>query len=207
MSALAGLEPKEVFHYFEEISNIPRPSYKEEKISNYLVNFAKERNLEYYQDEVKMSLSSKRQHRLWRCCTADDSGTYGYGVRERTGQHHRFWKWRTDTGSKWRLYQCKGTTLGGDDGIAVAYALAILDSDSIAHPRIEFICTVSEEVGMEGAVALDVSHLKAKKLLNLDSENEGIMLVSCAGGCSTVCELPRNGKRAQEILFLFMWQD
>lgn len=100
----------------------------------------------------------------------------------------------------------KGTTLGGDDGIAVAYALAILDSDSIAHPRIEFICTVSEEVGMEGAVALDVSHLKAKKLLNLDSENEGIMLVSCAGGCSTVCELPVEWERAQEILFLFMWQ-
>lgn len=66
MSVLAGLEPKEVFHYFEEISNIPRPSYKEEKISNYLVNFAKERNLEYYQDEVKMSLSSKRQHRAMK---------------------------------------------------------------------------------------------------------------------------------------------
>ena len=83
MSVLAGLEPKEVFHYFEEISNIPRPSYKEEKISNYLVNFAKERNLEYYQDEVKNVIIIRR-------CTTDDSGTYGYGVRERTGLHHRF---------------------------------------------------------------------------------------------------------------------
>ena len=70
----------------------------------------------------------------------------------------------------------KGTTLGGDDGIAVAYALAILDDDSIAHPRLEFVCTVSEEVGMEGAAGIDVSMLKGKKLLNMDSEDEGIML-------------------------------
>ena len=79
----------------------------------------------------------------------------------------------------------KGTTLGGDDGIAVAYALAILDDDSIAHPRLEFVCTVSEEVGMEGASSIDVSMLKGKKLLNMDSEEEGIMLASCAGGCSS----------------------
>ena len=84
----------------------------------------------------------------------------------------------------------KDTTLGGDDGIAVAYALAILDDDSLEHPRLEFVCTVSEEVGMEGAAGLDVSMLKGKKLLNIDSEEEGIMLASCAGGCSTMVTLP-----------------
>ena len=81
----------------------------------------------------------------------------------------------------------KGTTLGGDDGIAVAYALAILDDDSIAHPRLEFVCTVSEEVGMEGAAGIDVSMLKGKKLLNMDSEDEGIMLASCAGAFFQWC--------------------
>lgn len=86
----------------------------------------------------------------------------------------------------------KGTTLGGDDGIAVAYALAILDDDSIAHPRLEFVCTVSEEVGMEGAAGIDVSMLKGKKLLNMDSEDEGIMLASCAGGCSAQVKLRLN---------------
>ena len=197
MSALAGLEPKEVFHYFEEISNIPRPSYKEEKISNYLVNFAKERNLEYYQDEVKNVIIIKEaapgyedvaplmiQGHMDMVCEKEPGCTIDFEndglTLEVNGDY----------------ISAKGTTLGGDDGIAVAYALAILDSDSIAHPRIEFICTVSEEVGMEGAVALDVSHLKAKKLLNLDSENEGIMLVSCAGGCSTVCELPAEWEKS-----------
>ena len=219
MSALAGLEPKEVFHYFEEISNIPRPSYKEEKISNYLVNFAKERNLEYYQDEVKNVIIIKEaapgyedvaplmiQGHMDMVCEKEPGSTIDFEndglTLEVNGDY----------------ISAKGTTLGGDDGIAVAYALAILDSDSIAHPRIEFICTVSEEVGMEGAVALDVSHLKAKKLLNLDSENEGIMLVSCAastgtayqhdsfifrimlvscaGGCSTVCELPAEWEKS-----------
>ena len=197
MSALAGLEPKEVFHYFEEISNIPRPSYKEEKISNYLVNFAKERNLEYYQDEVKNVIIIKEaapgyedvaplmiQGHMDMVCEKEPGCTIDFEndglTLEVNGDY----------------ISAKGTTLGGDDGIAVAYALAILDSDSIAHPRIEFICTVSEEVGMEGAVALDVSRLKAKKLRNLDSENEGIMLVSCAGGCSTVCELPAEWEKS-----------
>ena len=84
----------------------------------------------------------------------------------------------------------KGTTLGGDDGIAVAYALAILDDDSLSHPRLEFVCTVCEEVGMEGATGIDVSMLKGKKLLNMDSEEEGVMLASCAGGCRADVKLP-----------------
>ena len=84
----------------------------------------------------------------------------------------------------------KGTTLGGDDGIAVAYALAILDDDSLSHPRLEFVCTVCEEVGMEGATGIDVSMLKGKKLLNMDSEEEGVMLASCRwmqSRCEAAC--------------------
>lgn len=84
----------------------------------------------------------------------------------------------------------KGTTLGGDDGIAVAYALAILASDTIEHPKLEVIVTVSEEVGMEGATGIDVSMIEGRKLLNIDSEEEGYMLAGCAGGCSAECILP-----------------
>ena len=95
----------------------------------------------------------------------------------------------------------KGTTLGGDDGIAVAYALAILDSDTIEHPRLEVVITVSEEVGMDGANGIDLSMLKGKKVLNLDSEEEGHMLASCAGGCTTVCRLPLAFEKKSGELF------
>ena len=84
----------------------------------------------------------------------------------------------------------EGTSLGGDDGIAVAYILALLDSDDIAHPRIEAVITTDEETGMEGATAIDLSMLKAKRMLNIDSEEEGILLTSCAGGMRTDCHIP-----------------
>lgn len=191
MGVLSNLEPKEVFHYFEEICGIPHPSYKEEKISAYLVSFAKEHGLEYYQDELKNVIMIKE-------------ATAGYeDVEPIIIQGHMDMVCEKVPGCdidfendglrlmvEGDYVTADGTTLGGDDGIAVAYALAILASDEIAHPRLEFMCTVSEEVGMEGASGIDVSMLKGKKLLNLDSEEEGIMLISCAGGCHAECELP-----------------
>lgn len=191
MAVLEQLEPKAVFHYFEELCNIPHPSYKEEKISNYLADFAQKRGLEYYQDELKNVIIIKE-------------ATTGYeSVPPIILQGHMDMVCEKEPGCMIDFEQdglklkiegdyitAEGTTLGGDDGIAVAYALAILDSETIAHPRIEFVCTVSEEVGMEGASGIDVSMLKGRKLLNLDSEDEGIMLASCAGGCSAACSIP-----------------
>ena len=84
----------------------------------------------------------------------------------------------------------KGTTLGGDDGIAVAYALAVLDSEKLAHPPIEAVFTVDEEIGMLGAAALDASPLRGKTMLNIDSEDEGIFIAGCAGGASATCIVP-----------------
>ncbi|MFR0795201.1 MAG: hypothetical protein ACLSHG_01445 [Oscillospiraceae bacterium] len=84
----------------------------------------------------------------------------------------------------------RGTTLGGDDGIAVAMALAILAADDIPHPPLEVVITVDEETGMLGAAALDASVLKGRTMLNLDSEDEGVLTVSCAGGNVSVCTLP-----------------
>lgn len=191
MGVLSELEPKKVFHYFEEISRIPRPSYHEEKISDYLVEFARARGLEYYQDELKNVIIIKEaapgyedveplilQGHMDMVCEKEPGCTIDF---EREG---------LELCIEGDDITARGTTLGGDDGIAVAYALAILDSDDIPHPRLEFICTVAEEVGMDGAMGLDVSMLKGRKLLNLDSEEEGIMLVSCAGGCSAQCTLP-----------------
>ena len=92
--------------------------------------------------------------------------------------------------SKDLVYKARGTTLGGDDGIAVAYALALLDADNLSHPRLEVVITVDEEVGMDGARGIDLSMLTGKRMLNLDSEEEGIFLTSCAGGARLKSFLP-----------------
>jgi len=191
MAVLSDLEPKEVFSYFEKISSFPRASYHEGKISNYCVEFAKEHNLEYIQDELKNIIIIKE-------------ATPGYEQEEpviiqghldmvcekKPGCNIDF---DTD-GIRIRIegddLTADGTTLGGDDGIAVAYALALLASDTIAHPRLEVIFTVAEEVGMDGAAGIDVSMLKGRRLLNLDSEEEGIFLAGCAGGAGIKCRLP-----------------
>lgn len=191
MAVLSHLEPKEVFSYFEKISSIPRASYHEEKISNYCVEFAKKHNLEYIQDELKNVIIIKE-------------ATPGYEQEEPViiqGHLDMVCEKKPDRDIDFDTdgiriliegddLTADGTTLGGDDGIAVAYALAILASDTIAHPRLEVIFTVSEEVGMEGASEIDVSMLKGRRLLNLDSEEEGILLAGCAGGAGIKCRLP-----------------
>lgn len=188
---LAGIQPERVFHYFEEICSIPHPSYREERISNYLMTFAKEHGLEYYQDELHNVIIIKE-------------ATSGYETAEPLilqGHMDMVCEKEADCGIDFEqdgldiyvdgdFVTARGTTLGGDDGIAIAYALALLESEELAHPRLEFVCTVCEEVGMEGATGIDVSMLKGKRLLNLDSEEEGIFLAGCAGGCTTECVLP-----------------
>ena len=186
MRVLSELEPKNVFSFFEDICNIPHPSYKEDKISNYLVDFAKERKLEYYQDSLNNVIIIKEASKGYEDAAPIILQGHMDMVCEKTPDCDKNMdEDGLDLEVNGDFISAKGTTLGGDDGIAVAYALAILDDDSIAHPRLEFVCTVSEEVGMEGASSIDVSMLKGKKLLNMDSEEEGIMLASCAGGCSS----------------------
>ena len=95
--------------------------------------------------------------------------------------------------------KAEGTTLGGDDGIAVAYALAILEDDTLPHPPLEVVITVDEEVGLLGAESIDLSMLKGKKLLNIDSDEEGIFLTSCAGGLRADCRMPVTRTEAEGI--------
>lgn len=191
MGVLSNLEPKEVFGYFEEICSIPHPSYKEKKLSDYCVDFAQKHGLEVHQDSIGNIIIVKE-------------ATAGYeNVEPLIIQGHLDMVCEKEPGCKidfenegLRLQiegdyiTAQGTTLGGDDGIAIAYALAILASDTLEHPRIEAVFTVCEEVGMEGAEAIDLSGLKGHKLLNLDSEEEGYLLTSCAGGCRANVILP-----------------
>lgn len=191
MSVLDGKKPEKVFKFFEEIASIPHGSGNVEGISNYLVDFAKERNLKYRQDE-KLNII------IWK------DGTEGYEKSEpvilqghmdmvavKTADCDKdMEKDGLDLQVEGDLLSAKGTSLGGDNGIAVAYALAVLDSDDIAHPPIEAVFTVDEEIGLLGATFLDASDLKGKKLLNMDSEDEGVFTVSCAGGATVECMLP-----------------
>lgn len=191
MGVLSNLEPKEVFSYFEEICGIPHPSYKEKKLSDYCVDFAQKHGLEVRQDSLGNIIIVKEatagyekveplmiQGHLDMVCEKEPDCDIDF---EREGLRLKI---------EGDYITAEGTTLGGDDGIAIAYALAILASDTLEHPRIEAIFTVSEEVGMEGAGAIDLSGLRGHKLLNLDSEEEGYLLTSCAGGCSAKVTLP-----------------
>lgn len=183
MGILSNIEPKEVFHYFEKLSMVPRSTFHTKKISDFCVEFAKAHNLEYIQDEVNNVIIKK-------------PGTAGYEnsdpviiqghldmVATKTADSdHDFENDPLELFVDGDLIGAKGTTLGGDDGIAIAYAMAILASTDIPHPPIEAVFTVDEEIGMGGAKHLDTSVLNGKIWLNLDSEIEGVMTVGCAGG-------------------------
>lgn len=190
---LNDLQPKEVFRFFYEICRIPHGSYNIDAISDYLVAFAKERNLEVVQDQLKNVIIKK-------------PATEGYEKEETLIlQGHMDMVAVKDAESDMDMDKdplrlafkdgclyAEGTSLGGDDGIAVAYALAILDSDSIKHPALEVVFTVNEEVGMDGAIGIDLSDLKGTRLLNIDSEEEGVLLTSCAGGMRVHGVIPVN---------------
>lgn len=193
MNALYKLEPAKVFYYFEEICKIPHTSYNEQAISDYCVDFAKEHNYTYQQDNMGNVI-------IFADATAgyEDADTIMIQghldmVGEKTAEctldmEKEGLKLIVDGD----IIRADGTTLGGDDGIAIAYALAILDSDDIPHPALEVVFTVSEEVGLLGASAIDLSNCKAKNMLNIDSEVEGILTVGCAGGLRAQCHIPIN---------------
>lgn len=189
MSVLQELEPKRVFHYFEAISSIPHGSYDTKRISDYCVEFAKAHDLEVRQDEVNNVIIIKEASPGYE--TAETIMIQGHldMVCEKTAESsHDFKKDGLRLFIDGDYIRAQDTTLGGDDGIAVAYALAILEDQSLAHPRLEVVLTSEEEVGMDGAKGLNTEGLKAVRLINLDSEEEGILLTSCAGGFRGNCE-------------------
>ncbi len=191
MAVLAGLQPERVFHYFEEICEIPHPSYHEEKISAYLVEFAKAHNLEYYTDDLyNVIMIKEASEGMENVAPLILQGHMDMVAEQEPDCKKDMLTEGLDLEVVDGFVTAKGTTLGGDDGIAVAMALAILEDNTLKHPRLEVIITVSEEVGMEGAAGIDVSMLKGRKMLNLDSEEEGHFLSGCAGGCRMDIEYP-----------------
>lgn len=188
---LEGIDSTKVFEYFEQISRIPRGSGNNTAISNYLVDFAKEHKLAYKQDEYENVI-------IWKDASKGQEdkpvvilqGHMDMVCEKEADCNHDFTKEPLDLQIEGDFVYAKGTTLGGDDGIAIAYALAILADDSILHPALEVVITTDEETGMDGAIGLDTSVLKGSYLLNLDSEEEGTILTSCAGGMTVNGHFP-----------------
>ena len=191
MPILEKLQPQAVFAHFEQLCAIPHGSGNTKAISDYLVRFAAARGLRHIQDEYNYVIIFcpgtpgyeaaapviLQGHMDMVCETAPDC------AKDLTREG-------LDLFIDGDTIGARGTTLGGDDGIAIAMALAILDADDIPHPPLEVVLTVDEETGMLGADALDASVLQGRTMLNLDSEDEGILTVSCAGGNVSVCTLP-----------------
>ncbi len=197
---LRELEPANVFAFFEEICQIPHGSGNTERISNYLAEFARKRDLEYYQDVLGNVIIIKEatpgyedhepvmlQGHMDMVAVKEPESTIDM---QKDGL-------KLAVDGDWLF--AEETSLGGDDGIALAYGLALLDGEGYRHPRVELVFTVDEEVGMDGARALSVSPLKARRLINLDSEEEGIFLSGCAGGARVNMTLSFERKLKQGL--------
>ena len=188
---LAGLQPEAVFYYFEKLCAIPHGSGNTKAISDYICAFAREKGLWYIQDELNNVLLFGDatpgyedhepvilQGHMDMVCDKDEDCLIDM---EKDG---------LDVTHDGQYVFAKGTTLGGDNGIAVAMAMALLADKTIPHPALEVIITVDEETGMDGAVGIDLSSLKGRRMVNLDSEDEGVFTVSCAGGARATIDLP-----------------
>ena len=191
MAVLEGLKPEKVFQHFESICQIPHGSGNTKQLSDWLVDFAKARNLEFYQDDMNNVIIIKEasagyeesepvilQGHIDMVCNQVESCTKDMATEG------------LDLVVDGDIIYAEGTTLGGDDGVAAAFMLAILDDDSLPHPRVEMVFTTEEETGLYGAEAIDVSPLKGRLFINIDSEDEGILTVGCAGGVTGIGSVP-----------------
>ena len=197
---LEHLEPKAVFHFFEDLTRIPHGSRNTKAISDYCAAFARARGLWVYQDELNNVIIKKPASAGYEAAPAVILQGHLDMVAEKTPESPiDMTKDALALRVEGDYVSADGTTLGGDDGIAIAMALAAMDDKTLRHPRIEAVFTVDEEVGMDGAFALDCSDLKGKKLLNLDSEEEGVFTVSCAGGVRLDCTLELKQESAADM--------
>ena len=224
MRVLEGCEPERVLYYFEEIAAIPHGSKNTKAISDHLVSFAVSHGLEYRQDALGNVVIRKPA-----CAAAGGEASGAEPVilqghmdmvcekeadcsldMEREGLRLKLFRrkeldWLMDELSPLQsgedlILKAEGTTLGADDGIAVAYMLALLEAEDIPHPPLECVFTVDEEIGMLGAAGFDASDLKGRLLLNVDHEDEGHLLAGCAGGCTTTVLIPVHRETAEATL-------
>lgn len=199
---LSNIKPESVFRYFEEISSIPRGSGNTAAISNYLVEFAKKHSLLYVQDTAGNVIIFKAANNYKKMDGTDYTDIELIEKTVMLQGHMDMVNQKTETSMHdftrdgLELYvdgdylHANNTTLGADDGIAVAYILAILEDDTLRTPPIEAVITVDEEIGLLGASALDVTPLNSRYMINLDSEDEGKLLRCCAGGATASVNIP-----------------
>lgn len=180
------LQPKAVFDCFAEINKIPRPSHKEQKMGAFLVDFGKKHGLETLQDSTGNVLIRKPATKgMENLKTTVLQSHMDMVCEKEAGLNFDFEKDAIQTYIDGDWLKAKGTTLGADDGIGVAMQMAILADDTIQHGPLECLFTVCEEEGLNGAMGLEAGFMKADYLINLDSEDEGLIFVSCAGGANT----------------------
>jgi len=200
MRVLQGYKPERVYHYFEEIAQIPRNSFQEERISNYLVNFAKEHGLDVYQDEhwnVVINKPASKGYESRKKVILQ--GHMDMVCVKNANVEHDFTKDPIELVVDGDYVKANGTTLGADDGNAVSIILAVLEDNEKPHPALQAIITTAEEVGMVGAVNLDGKQIDGEFLIGLDYSNNTSVLVSCAGSCQNVFSLERKSASVENL--------
>lgn len=199
---LQNYDYKKVLYYFEQLAKIPHGSGNVKEISNFLKEFAAEQGAECIQDEAYNIIIRKPATEGYESApTVMIQGHMDMVCEKNSDSSHDFLKDPLSLYVDGDDLRARGTTLGGDDGIAVAYAMALLADKTIQHPELELVITTEEETGMDGAKALDTSLLKASYMLNVDSEDEDVVLVSCAGGMRQTCTLPLKRKSRQGVAY------
>ena len=202
MNILKDLQPAKVFYYFEKICSIPHTSFHERALSDYCAAFAKEKGFYYEQDDLGNVIIIKNATAGYE----DVEPIMVQGHLDMVGDKAPDCPLDLEKDGlilkiEGDYLTAEGTTLGGDNGIAIAYALALLDSEDIPHPRLEAVFTVGEEVGLLGASGIDLSCCQAKRLLNLDSEAEGVLTAGCAGGRRTTSQIPVTRKTSTGLVY------
>jgi len=198
MAMLENINPKAVFEYFEEICAIPHGSGNMERIGKYCIDFAEKHSLKYvYDDAGNVVIYKAASLGYENSETVILQGHLDMVCQKNEDCNIDFSKDGLDIYFEGDFVKAKGTTLGADNGIAVAMILAILADDSLSHPPIEAVFTTDEEVGMVGASKLNMSCLKGKRMINIDSEDEDIITVSCAGGSEFAIKIPVSREESE----------
>ena len=191
MKNLEDILKERIFYHFNEISKIPRGSGNEKQISDYLINFGRNLGLECIQDGALNVIIKKPATKGYeKAPVVIIQGHMDMVCEKNSDKTHDFEKDPIKLIVEGDYIYADKTTLGGDDGIALAYAMAILEDNTIEHPAVEVLITSDEEAGMSGALAIEPHYINGKIVLNIDSEDEGKLLVSCAGGIRTKSTLP-----------------
>ncbi len=202
MAKLSHLKPTDVFKYFEDICSIPHGSGNMEQIRGYCVEFAKAHGFDYYTDELCNVIIRKPASKGYESHPIVILQGHLDMVCEKLPDcDFDFEKDSLRLAIDGDFIYAEGTTLGGDDGIAVAMILAVLDDNSIAHPAIEAVFTTDEEIGMFGAEGLDANEIKGKQLINIDSEQMGVITAGCAGGARVDISVPLTVTENRKLCF------